>query len=194
VVANYKHMKYKLLIGILVVVAIIGVWGVSSYNRLAKANLAVDTQWAQVEAQYQRRLDLIPNLVASVQGIFTQEKEIFIAIAEARKGYSGARTNDEKAAAAGQVESALGRLLVIAENYPQLNSNQTLQNLMAQLEGTENRVSVERTRYNDSVATFNANVITFPYTIIAPLLGFKQRAFFKADEQAATVPVVKFNQ
>lgn len=187
-------MKNKVIIGILVLVVVVGLWGVSSYNRLAKANLSVDTQWAQVEAQYQRRLDLIPNLVASVQGIFTQEKEIFTAIAEARKGYSGAQTIDEKAQAAGQVESALGRLLVITENYPQLNSNQTLQNLMTQLEGTENRVSVERNRYNDTVATFNAQVITFPYMIVAPLLGFKQRAFFKADAVANVAPTVKFNQ
>lgn len=187
-------MKNKILIGIVVLVAVIGLWCVSSYNRLAKANLAVDTQWAQVETQYQRRLDLIPNLVASVEGIFTQEKSIFIAIAEARKGYSGATTIDEKARAAGQIESALGRLLVITENYPQLNSNQTLQNLMAQLEGTENRVSVERNRYNDVVATFNAQVITFPYNLVAPILGFKQRTFFKADQAAAAAPVVKFNQ
>lgn len=187
-------MKNKIIIGILVVVVVVGAWGVSAYNRLAKANLGVDTQWAQVEAQYQRRLDLIPNLVASVQGIFTQEKDVFIAIAEARKGYSGASTIDEKAQAAGQVESALGRLLVITENYPQLTSNQTLLGLMAQLEGTENRVSVERIRYNDTVSAYNAEIITFPYTIVAPMLGFSKRAFFKADEKAQVAPVVKFNQ
>lgn len=176
-------MKNKIIIGVVIVAALIGLWLVSSYNSLAKANLTVDTQWAQVETQYQRRLDLIPNLVASVQGIFTQEKDVFTAIAEARKGYAGARTVDEKAAAAGQIESSLGRLLVIAENYPQLNSNQTLQNLMAQLEGTENRVSVERTRFNDTVSAYNAQIITFPYTIVAPMLGFTKRAFFKADEK-----------
>ncbi len=187
-------MKNKIIIGILIVAAIIGLWLMSSYNTLAKANLAVDTQWAQVETQYQRRFDLIPNLVASVQGIFTQEKEIFTAIANARQGYAGARTVDEKAAAAGQVESALGRLLVITENYPQLNSNQTLQNLMTQLEGSENRVSTERNRFNESVSTFNAQIITFPINVVAPILGFKQRAFFKSDQAAATAPVVKFNQ
>lgn len=189
-----KSSFTKIVLVLVLVALVVGAWGVSSYNRLAKANLAVDTQWAQVETQYQRRFDLIPNLVASVQGIFTQEKEIFIAIAEARKGYSGAKSIDEKAAAAGQMESALGRLLVITENYPQLSSNQTLQNLMTQLEGTENRVSVERTRYNDVVATYNAQIITFPYTVVAPMLGFKQRAFFKADDKAGVAPVVKFNQ
>ncbi len=187
-------MKNIISIGAVVAVAVIGLWLMSSYNTLAKANLVVDTQWAQVEAQYQRRFDLIPNLVASVQGIFTQEKEIFIAIANARQGYAGAKTVDEKAQAAGQVESALGRLLVITENYPQLNSNQTLQNLMTQLEGTENRISTERNRFNESVGTFNARVITFPTNLIASVFGFKERIFFKADTQASTAPAVQFKQ
>jgi LemA protein len=187
-------MKNKIIIGLLIGIAVVGIWLASSYNSLAKANIAVDTQWAQVEAQYQRRLDLIPNLVASVQGILTQEKEIFTAIAEARKGYAGARTVDEKAAAAGQVESALGRLLVITENYPQLTSNQTLQNLMTQLEGTENRVSAERGRFNETVGSFNSSIITFPTSIVASVFGFKERAFFKADVAAAVAPTVKFNQ
>jgi LemA protein len=160
---------------------------------MAKSNLAVDAQWAQVEAQYQRRLDLVPNLVSSVQGIFTQEKEVFIAIAEARKGYAGATSIDEKARALGQMESALGRLLVITENYPQLTSNQSLQNLMTQLEGTENRISVERTRYNDAVATHNARIITFPYSVLASMFGFTQREFFKAESNAQVAPKVKFN-
>ena len=187
-------MKNKFFIAVLIIGLVIGLWMVASYNRLAKANLAVDTQWAQVETQYQRRFDLIPNLTASVSGIFTQEKEIFISIAEARKEYSGVATADEKAAAAGRVEGALGRLLVIAENYPQLNSNQTLQNLMTQLEGTENRISVERTRYNEAVAAYNSQIITFPYTIVASILGFSKRSFFQIQEQAVTVPTVKFNQ
>ena len=169
-------------------------WGFSTYNSLVKGDLAVDTQWAQVETQYQRRFDLIPNLVASVQGIFKQEKDIFIAIAEARKGYSGAQTVDEKARAAGQVESALGRLLVITENYPQLNSNQSLQNLMVQLEGTENRVSVERNRFNEEVQSFNGTVLTFPTKFIASIFGFKARVLFKATVGADAAPVVKFNQ
>jgi LemA protein len=187
-------MKKYTLIGLIALVVIIGGWMLSSYNSIVKGNLAVDTQWAQVEAQYQRRLDLIPNLVASVQGIFKQEKDIFTAIANARQGYAGAHTVDEKAAAAGQVEQALGRLLVITENYPQLNSNQTLQNLMTQLEGTENRVSVERMRFNDSVSAFNARIITFPANLVAKIFGFKERAFFKADIEASKAPVVKFNQ
>lgn len=187
-------MKNKIIIGVLVGVLIIGGWLTSSYNSLAKANIAVDTQWAQVEAQYQRRFDLIPNLVATVQGMFTQEKDVFVAIANARKGYAGAKTVDEKAAAAGQVESALGRLLVITENYPQLNSSLAVQNLSTQLEGTENRVSAERGRFNEEVGAFNARIVTFPTSIAASVFGFKERAFFKADVAAVVAPTVKFNQ
>jgi LemA protein len=187
-------MKSKIFGAVIIVALIIAGWLWSSYNGMVKANLAVDTQWAQVETQYQRRLDLIPNLVASVQGIFTQEKDVFGAIATARQGYAGAKTVDEKAVAAGQVESALGRLLVITENYPQLNSNQSLQNLMTQLEGTENRVSVERSRFNDQVTAFNTRVMTFPSNIVAKIFGFQKREFFKADVGAEKAPTVKFNQ
>jgi LemA protein len=176
------------------IIASIFLWGFLTYNTLVKTNLTVDSQWAQVETQYQRRFDLIPNLVASVQGIFTQEKDVFSAIADARKEYSGSRTIDEKVQAASRVEGSLGRLLVITENYPQLNSNQALQNLMTQLEGAENRVSVERMRFNDSVKAYNTEVVTFPTNIFSKLFGFKERAFFKAVEQASVVPVVKFNQ
>jgi LemA protein len=187
-------MKKYTVIGLLLVVVLIGGWLLSSYNSIVKGNLQVDAQWAQVETVYQRRFDLIPNLVNSVQGIFKQEKDVFGAIAQARQGYAGARTIDEKAQAASQVESALGRLLVITENYPQLQSNQALMGLMTQLEGTENRVSVERTRYNDAVNAFNGSIITFPSSVVARLFGFKERTFFKAEVDAAKAPVVNFNQ
>lgn len=187
-------MKSKVTLGLLIVGLVVVFWGWSSYNSMIRANLAVDAQWSQVETQYQRRLDLIPNLVASVQGIFTQEKDVFGAIATARQGYAGAKTVDQKALAASQVESALGRLLVITENYPQLNSNQSLQNLMTQLEGTENRVSVERTRFNDQVTVFNSMIMTFPSNIVAKVFGFQKREFFKASVGAETAPAVKFNQ
>lgn len=187
-------MQNKIFIGGLVgVLLIIGLWFMGSYNSLVRSNLAVDTQWAQVETQYQRRFDLIPNLVESVKGMMTQEKDIFTAIANARQGYAGAKTVDEKAAAAGQVESALGRLLMITENYPQLASSETVKNLMTQLEGTENRVSVERTRFNDTVGLFNTHLVTFPSNIVASMFGFQKRAFFKADEAAAKAPAVKLN-
>ncbi len=187
-------MKNKILIGVIIIAGLIGLWAFSSYNSLVKANLVVDTQWAQVETQYQRRFDLIPNLVASVQGIFSQEKAIFTAIANARQGYAGAKTVNEKAVAAGNLEGALGRLLVITENYPQLTSNATVQNLMTQLEGTENRVSTERNRYNEDVGVFNTEIATFPTNIVASFFGFSKRKFFKADQAAAVAPTVKFNQ
>jgi len=186
-------MKNKIIIGFVILVALIGLWLMSSYNSMVKANLAVDTQWAQVETQYQRRFDLIPNLVESVKGMMTQEKDIFISIAKARQGYTGAKTVDEKAAAAGQLESSLGRLLMIVENYPQLASGETVKNLMTQLEGTENRVSVERTRFNDTVGLFNTQLVTFPSNIVASIFDFQKRAFFKADEAAAKAPAVKLN-
>ncbi len=179
--------KVIIIVGVLV---IIGGYFVSSYNSFVKANLAVDTQWAQVETQYQRRFDLIPNLVASVQGIMKQETTIFTAIAEARQGYAGARTVDEKAQAAGQMESALGRLLVITENYPTLKSSENVQSLMTQLEGTENRVSVERGRYNEVVQTYNLKVKSFPGNLVAKMFGFEARKMFEADKAAASAPKV----
>ena len=187
-------MKNKFVIGIIAVVALLILWMWSSYNSMVKANLAVDTQWAQVEAQYQRRFDLIPNLVASVQGVMTQEKDVFTAIANARQGYAGAKTVDEKAQAASQVESALGRLLVITENYPVLASSQNVKDLMTQLEGTENRISVERTRFNDDVNTFNTKVMTFPGSLLASLFGFEKRSFFQAAAGSDVAPAVKLNQ
>ncbi len=176
------------------IVAIVVLWGIVSYNGLVRTNAGVDNQWAQVEAQYQRRFDLIPNLVSSVKGILKQEQAVFGEIAEARTRYSGATTVSDKVAAANQVESALGRLLVITENYPQLKSSDTVQTLMAQLEGTENRISVERMRFNDNVTAMNVKVQGFPSSIIAKIFGFGPRELFKAAEGAATAPKVDLTQ
>jgi len=132
-------MKKSTIIIIAVVVIVLGYVGLT-YNRLVTSSEGVDNQWAQVESQYQRRFDLIPNLVASVQGAMKQEQAVFLAIAEARTRYSGATNPSDKAAAASEVESAFARLLVVMENYPQLKSADTVQTLMAQIEGTENRV------------------------------------------------------
>ena len=175
------------------VLLVVGLWVVATYNSLVKANLAVDTQWSKVEVQYQRRFDLIPNLVASVQGSMKQERDIFIAIAFARKGYANATTVDEKAQAAGRMESVFSRLLMVTENYPTLTSNENIKGLMVQLEGTENRVSVERSRYNDEVSNYNGKIITFPANLIAGMFGFHPRTFFKADQEAAKAPAVKLN-
>lgn len=178
------------IIGIIIIFAL---YAFSSYNGFVALNERVNGQWAQVESQYQRRFDLIPNLVESVQGIMAQEQEVFSAIANARANYAGARTVDEKAQAAGQVESALGRLLVITENYPQLQSSGTVQNLMTQLEGTENRISVERMRYNDLVRDFNTKAKRFPGSIVAALFGFDERAYFESAEGSEVAPQVNFD-
>jgi LemA protein len=182
--------RYKVLIVLVGLVVVVGMWMMSLYNSLIVLSEGVDTQWAQVETQYQRRFDLIPNLVASVQGVMKQETAIFTAIAEARQGYAGARTTDEKAVAAGNMESALGRLLVITENYPELRSSENVQALMSQLEGTENRISVERMRYNDMVKDYNVKVKMFPTNMFATRFGFEVKQTFEAEVGAATVPKV----
>lgn len=184
-------MKKGLLI-VLAIVVLLGIWAYSSYNGLVKLNESVNSQWAQVETQYQRRFDLIPNLVESVKGIMKQEQSVFDAIAQARTQYAGAQTVDQKAQAASNVESALGRLLVITENYPQLQSAGTVQTLMSQLEGTENRVSVERKRYNDLVQQYNTKIKYFPGSILARMFGFAERPYFQAAAGAENAPQVKF--
>ena len=185
-----KIMK-KIIIGIIAVVVLAALYGWMTYNRLVTTRENVDNQWAQVETQYQRRLDLIPNLVESVKGIMKQEQTVFNAIAEARTRYSGASTVDEKAVAATQVESAFGRLLVIMENYPQLKSAENVQTLMVQLEGTENRVSVERKRFNDMVRDFNLMIKRFPSNVVAGLFGFSERSYFEAAPEAQNAPKVQ---
>ncbi len=176
-----------IIIGLIAVVAIvIG----AKYNGFVRQNEAVNAQWAQVESQYQRRFDLIPNLVNSVKGIMKQEQTVFNDIAQARTQYSGAATPDQKAAAASQVESALGRLLVIMENYPQLRSVETVQSLMAELSGTENRIAVERMRYNEIVRDYNVSVQTFPGSLIAGMFGFQKRTMFEAQNGAENAPQV----
>lgn len=175
---------------LIVVFAVFSV--VSFYNGLVSKTQGIDNQWAQVETQYQRRFDLIPNLVNSVKGIFEQEQKVFGEIAEARTRYSGAATVDEKASAAGQLETALGRLLVVIENYPDLKSNEAVKQLMDDLAGTENRIAVERRRFNDLVRDYNTTIKRVPANLIAPIFGFSERAYFKAAEGAEQAPEVQF--
>lgn len=172
------------------VVVIIGAWFWTSYNSLVTANEAVDNQWAQVETQYQRRFDLIPNLVAAVKGAMGQEQQVFADLAAARASYSGAQTVNDKAAAATQVESSFGRLLAIMENYPQLKSIDTVQTLMAQLEGTENRISVERSRFNDEVKNFNVMIKRLPMNILAGMYGYAEKVYFQPAAGSQNAPVV----
>ena len=177
---------------VVIVLAIVGFfWG--TYNSLVTKSQAIDSQWAQVETQYQRRFDLIPNLVNSVKGIMTQEQTVFDNLAQARTKYAGATTTDEKAAAGGEVESALGRLLVVMENYPQLRSIEAVTTLMDELAGTENRISVERGRYNDKVRDYNTAIKTFPSNIIAAKFNFTEHQYFTSVSGADLAPKVEFN-
>jgi LemA protein len=162
------------------------------YNFFVAQGEQVTAQWAQVENQYQRRFDLIPNIVETVKGVAQQEQTVFGDIAEARTRYSGAVTADQKAQAATQVESALGRLLVIAENYPVLQSSQAYRDLIVSLEGTENRISVERMKYNDLVRVFDTNVKTFPTSILAKMFGIAEREYFNVPEANQVTPKVDF--
>jgi len=182
----------KTLIVLAVVVAVLGLYAWGMYNKMVTANEGVDNMWAQVETQYQRRFDLIPNLVSSVKGAMAQEQKVFGDLADARTKYSGATTINEKAEAATQVESALGRLLVIMENYPQLKSIETVQTLMAQLEGTENRISVERKRFNDAARDFNVMVKRIPAKWFASMFGFSEKAYFDAAAGSENAPAVNF--
>ncbi len=179
-------------IALIAVVVLLVIWGFSGYNKLVTLNESADAQWAVVETQYQRRFDLIPNLVASVKAVLKQEQEVFGEIAEARTRYAGAGTPDERAAAASEVEGALSRLLVIVENYPQLQSSNTVRDLMTQLEGTENRVSVERIRFNDEIRAYNTTIKRFPQNLLASITGFNTRSYFESVDAAAAAPTVNF--
>ncbi|KKT28106.1 MAG: LemA family protein [Candidatus Yanofskybacteria bacterium RIFCSPLOWO2_12_FULL_44_13b] len=181
--------KWWIIVGIIVLAAL---WLGGTYNGLVKRNEAINGQWAQVETQYQRRFDLIPNLVNSVKGIMAQEQKVFGDLAEARTRYAGASSPEAKVRAANDVESALGRLLVIVENYPQLRSSETVQTLMIQLEGTENRISVERGRYNDAVKDYTVRIKRFPTNIVAGLFGFDERSYFQSQSGAENAPTVTF--
>jgi LemA protein len=189
------RLGYFLALGIIVlIVIIVGAifWG--NYNSLVTKAQAIDGQWAQVETQYQRRYDLIPNLVNSVKGIMAQEKTVFAQIADARTKYAGAQTTDAKAAASGDVETALGRLLVIMENYPELKSISAVTQLMDELAGTENRISVERKRYNDLVLDYNTTIKKFPTNLMASIFNFNTREYFKSVSGANAAPTVDFSK
>ena len=190
---NFWQKNKKVLI-VVAVVVFLAFWVVGKYNSFVTQNEAITNQWAQVENQLQRRFDLIPNIVATVKGVAKQEQDVFGAIADARTKYAGAQSPDAKAQAAGQVETALGRLLVIAENYPTLQSSQAYRDLIVSLEGTENRISVERKNYNDLVRNLNTSVKRFPSSVVASLFGVKERAYFEVADNAKEVPKVDFTQ
>lgn len=183
-------MKY-FGIGFGVLVLILGMWFWGSYNGLITKSTEVDTSWATVETQYQRRFDLVPNLVNATKGAMAQEQAVFTAIAEARTRYAGAPSgSNEQVQATGQYEGALARLLVVMENYPQLKSIESVQRLTDELAGTENRVAVARDRYNGVVGDYNIFIKRFPKNMIAGMFGFEAREFFKSDEGAKSAPTV----
>jgi LemA protein len=165
-----------------------------SYNTFVGQEEAIKSQWAQVENQLQRRNDLIPNLVETVKGIAQQEKDVFGQIADSRAKLAGAKTPEQTIEAANQQSAALSRLLVVVENYPQLRSNEQFGRLMDELSGTENRIAVERMRYNEKVQAYNTSRRQFPSNVTAGIFGFKEYPVFNAPPEAERVPRVDFGQ
>ncbi|MCF6157554.1 MAG: LemA family protein [wastewater metagenome] len=180
-------------IALLILLGVIfGIWYVKGYNKVIRLNEDVKNAWAQVDTQLKRRYDLIPNLVETVKGYATHEKEIFEKLAEARKGYFTAPTVREKAQAATQIEGFLSRLLAFRETYPDLKANESFLKLQDSLEGTENRIAVERKRYNDTVREFNAFIKSFFGRFFAARVGVTEATYFEIAEVEKEVPKVKF--
>lgn len=192
----YFYMKKgtKVLIAVLVVIAILVFPIISSYNNLVSLEQLVSTSESNIDTQLQRRSDLIPNLVNTVKGYASQEKDIFTDIANARSKLSGAANISEQANADSQLSNALSRLLVVVERYPDLKSNQNFQDLSIQLEGTENRIAVARQDYNTAVTNYNTKRRRFPTNIIASLFGFQEKPLYKASDGASEVPSVDFSR
>lgn len=189
----FKLKKGLLGIGVfLVVIVIIGGMLMSSYNSFVNLDENVDQSYAQIENQLQRRLDLIPNLVSTVKGYASHEKEVIASISDARARLAGARTVQEEATANDELSGALSRLLVVVENYPNLKADQQFTQLMDELSGTENRIAVARKDYNDQVAVYNKRVKQFPGVLIARMTGFDEKQYFKADPRATEAPKVDF--
>jgi LemA protein len=187
----------KIGVVILIIIVLLAVWFGSTFvshrNEMVRKREAINSAWAQVDVVLQRRADLIPNLVETVKGVAGQEQKVFGDIAAARSALLNAKTPSDKIAANGQLDGALGRLLVIVENYPQLRSNENFMRLQDELAGTENRIAIERRRYNDAIQDYNTYIGLFPNNIVASLSGFTRNdAYFKAEEGSRTVPKVNF--
>ncbi len=181
------------LIVLVVIALMLGSSFISRRNQMAVKREAVNAAWAQVDVVLQRRADLIPNLVETVKGFAAQEQTVLGDIAKARSALLGAHSPAEKIAANGQLDSALGRLLVVVENYPQLRSNENFLRLQDELAGTENRIAVERRRYNEAVQDYNTFIALFPNSLVASMSGFARNdAYFKTEEGARQVPKVSF--
>jgi LemA protein len=188
-------MKTGTIVLIIIVLLVLWVGGtfISHRNEMVRKRETVNAAWSQVDVVLQRRSDLIPNLVETVKGFAAHEEKVFGDIAAARAAMAGAKTPQEKIAANGQLDSALSRLLVVVENYPQLRSNENFMRLQDELAGTENRIAIERRRYNEMVQDYNTYITLFPNNIIAGMSGFTRNdAYFKTDEGARQAPKVNF--
>jgi LemA protein len=190
-----------ILLSVIGLIAVLVLWGMSGYNRLVTLQEGVNSQWSNVESQYQRRSDLIPNLVATVKGYATHESSTLEGVVAARAKATQVTIDpknltpeklQEYQAAQGQVSSALGKLLMITENYPDLKANQNFLELQAQLEGTENRISVERNRFNEVAQSYNTSIRRFPTVIISGMFGFDKKPYFEAEKGTEKAPAVKF--
>lgn len=191
-------MRWVVVLGVL---AIIALWGVNVYNGLVEGQEEVESAWSQVENQYQRRADLVPNLVATVKGYATHEQETLEGVIAARSKATQITINPDKItpeqlaafqAAQGELSQALGRLLAVAESYPDLKANTNFRDLQAQLEGTENRIAVARQNFNDTAKRYNTAVRRFPSNIIAAVFGFEKKPYFEAEAEAKKAPKVEF--
>jgi LemA protein len=187
--------KRNLLIAVVVIVVLAGLiysFFKGNYNRFVTLDEGVKSAWAQVENQLQRRYDLIPNLVETVKGYAKQEKDVLVEVTNARARVGGAATVPDKISANNELTGALSRLLVVVEQYPDLKSNQNFLRLQDELAGTENRISVERKRYNDAVQGYNVAIRSFPANLLAGMFGFGKAAFFEVPAAAKAAPQVKF--
>lgn len=194
-------MKKKSTIIVIAIVAVVAIWAVSAYNGLVNLDEGVANKWGDVETQYQRRADLIPNLVNTVKGYATHEQETLESVVAARSQATQIKVDPENLTpeklaefqkAQGEVTSALGKLLAITENYPDLKANQNFLELQAQLEGTENRINVARVNFNDATKRYNTAIRRFPKNILAGMFGFEKRSYFEAQDGAETAPQVQF--
>ena len=193
-----KALPWLIVLGVL---ALIVMWGIGAYNSFVTQEENVESAWAQVENQYQRRADLVPNLVATVKGYAAHERETLEGVVEARSKATQITIDPAKAtpeqlaayqSAQGELTQALGRLIAIAENYPDLKANENFRDLQAQLEGTENRIAVARQLFNDEAKKFNAKIRRFPNNLIAGMFGFEKKPYFEAEEGANKAPKVEF--
>lgn len=194
-------MKKKSTIITIAIVAVVAIWAVSAYNGLVNLDEGVENKWGDVETQYQRRADLIPNLVNTVKGYAAHEQETLESVIAARSNATQIKVDPENLTpeklaeyqeAQGQVTSALGKLLAITENYPDLKANQNFLELQAQLEGTENRINVARMNFNEATKKYNTAIRRFPKNILAGMFGFEKRSYFESQDGAETAPQVQF--